>query len=253
MLRTIRIGGSVNKSILPISRSTKAEQWAQELDEDFEEAIAALIEGKTPKDAIYSHPGRGGKTFTYVTGFWIARQLNALFDYNWDWKVLREHIGQTQVWVLGSLTIRLETEGGKYVTVFKEAFGGADIKMASGTSNVIDIGDDLKGASTDALKKAASLFGLAADVYGPSEGTTKDENQIAPEILTALFRRGGQLDWSEEQTREWIKKEGGAELEELTKAKVQSLLGELVKLVNAKPTQEENQTKTKQNTEKVKV
>ena len=241
----------MNKSILPISKSQKADQWSSDLNEDFEDAIAALIEGKTPKDAVHSRKGRGGGNFSYVTGFWMAGQLNALFDYNWDWDVLRENIGKTQCWVLGRLTIHLEAEGGKYVTVYKEAFGGSDIKMSSG--NVIDIGDDLKAASTDALKKSASLFGLAADVYGPSERTTQDTNQISPDILIALFRRGAQLDWSEIQTREWVKTEGGAELEELTKAKVQSLLGELVKLVNAKPTQEENQTKTKQNTEKVKI
>jgi len=239
----------VNKSILPISKSQKADQWSSDLNEDFEDAIAALIEGKTPKDAVHSHKGRGGGNFSYVTGFWMAGQLNALFDYNWDWDVLRENIGKTQCWVLGRLTIHLEAEGGKYVTVYKEAFGGSDIKMSSG--NVIDIGDDMKAASTDALKKAASLFGLAADVYGPSEKNHQEENQIDPLILTTLFRRGAQLEWSQEQTREWVVKEGGAELEELTKTKVQGLLGLLVQKVNAIQI-EKNQTQTKEN-EKVKV
>lgn len=34
---------------------------------------------------------------------------------------------------------------------------------------MLDFGNDLKAASTDALKKCASLLGIASDVYGKSE------------------------------------------------------------------------------------
>ena len=46
------------------------------------------------------------------------------------------------------------------VTATRQQFGSQKIKRARQTGNPLDIGFDLKGAATDALKKCASLVGV---------------------------------------------------------------------------------------------
>jgi isopentenyldiphosphate isomerase len=53
--------------------------------------------------------------------------------------------------------------------IVKEQFGRADVKFKKGTEIPIDYGNDLKAASTDALKKCASELGIASDIYGKNE------------------------------------------------------------------------------------
>jgi hypothetical protein len=52
--------------------------------------------------------------------------------------------------------------------ISKEQYGGSDIKKYSQGTKIgqpLDIANDLKSAGSDALKKCASLFGIAQDVY----------------------------------------------------------------------------------------
>ena len=46
----------------------------------------------------------------------------------------------------------------------KEAFGGKEISKGS------NLGDDLKAAASDALKKAATMFGIGLHLYGKERG-----------------------------------------------------------------------------------
>ncbi|MEM3335440.1 MAG: Rad52/Rad22 family DNA repair protein [Thermoplasmata archaeon] len=122
------------------------------------------LKEKTPKQYIKQRPGRGGKTFDYVEVGYITDFLNKKFNCMWSFEVIDKQIGHEKVYVLGRLTIYVPTP---FVIqeIKKEQFGGADIKKDSKTGKVIDIGDDLKAAASDSLKKCASMLGIASDVY----------------------------------------------------------------------------------------
>ena len=62
-----------------------------------------------------------------------------------------------EVLVLGKL---------KSETVTKMAFGSSKITRSDRTGQAVSIGDDLKAAATDALKKAATLMGVGLSLYG---------------------------------------------------------------------------------------
>jgi hypothetical protein len=71
-------------------------------------------------------------------------------------------------------------------------FGRVDIKFKRGTKFPLDIGNDLKAATTDALKKCAAELGIAADIYNArefreieikSEPTTKEKMQELKDYL----------------------------------------------------------------------
>jgi len=131
--------------------------------------IAEKLAQPTPKEFIKSKPGRGGKQVMYVEVGYTTAKLNEVFGpINWDFKVVER--GETnraldrgstgEVWVYGELSIKDHQRG--YV-VTKGAYGQHPVHAN------VPMGDCLKAAESDALKKAASMFGIALDVYWKQE------------------------------------------------------------------------------------
>lgn len=133
------------------------------------EAQRTLLMQKTPPDAIKQRKGPSGKMLSYVEHSWVTSQLNLAFNWGWswevrDWRLIPEHDPQ-EIFVLGRLTVH--TPHGDLV---KMQFGSAEVKRRKKDKKPLSVGDDLKAASSDALKKCASLLGLALDVYGGKNG-----------------------------------------------------------------------------------
>lgn len=141
-----------------------------------EKQVLRLL-SKTPQQHIYTRPGRGKQVFHYVTGQYIEKVLNYVFAWNWDFEVVNHGKEGPMVWVLGKLTVK-DDHGH---TITKSQFGRADIKFKSGTKDMLDFGNDLKAATTDALKKCASLLGIASDVYGKTEYKQETGNDVREE------------------------------------------------------------------------
>lgn len=121
---------------------------------------------KTPKNHIYKRKAKGGGTWDYVTGVYMKKVLNLMFGWDWSFEIV-EHkfdLEVKQAYVLGKLTVN---SGGR--SIVKMQFGRADIKVKQSDGLPLDIGNDLKAASTDALKKCAAELGIASDVYAPNE------------------------------------------------------------------------------------
>ena len=129
-----------------------------------ERQVVRLVQ-KTPAEHIYTRPGKGGQRWSYVTGNYVEKVLNYTFGWNWDFEIVDKGKEADQVWVQGKLTVK--DDYGHVIT--KSQFGRADIKFLKGTKQMLDYGNDLKSASTDSLKKCASLLGIASDIYGKAE------------------------------------------------------------------------------------
>jgi hypothetical protein len=121
---------------------------------------------RTPKQHVYQRRAKGGGNWDFVTGTYVKKVLNYCFGWLWDFEIKEHGIEQGTVWVLGRLTIK-NTE--LKPMVVKEQFGRADIKFKKDSKEMLDFGNDLKAAATDALKKCASELGIASDVYGAQE------------------------------------------------------------------------------------
>jgi hypothetical protein len=89
-----------------------------------------------------------------------------MFGWDWDFEIMDEKIliDAKEVVVKGKLTCR---SNGK--TIVKMQFGNKDIMFRKGTDIPLSVGNDLKAASTDALKKCASEIGIAADIYNKED------------------------------------------------------------------------------------
>jgi len=98
--------------------------------------------------------GKPAKYVSYVDGSYMTRCLNYAFLFDWSFEVPETRQDEDQFTALGVLTANVDGR-----TVIKSQWGSQRINTG------MELGDALKGATTDALKKCASLFGIAADVY----------------------------------------------------------------------------------------
>lgn len=133
----------------------------------------ALILKRTPKQYVKQRPAKGGGTWEYVTGGYVKKCLNLMFGWDWDFEIIDEKILHGEAIVKGRLTCR---SAGK--TIIKMQFGNKDImyrkqnqdEIQKGLDKIpLSIGNDLKAASTDALKKCAAEIGIANDIYNKED------------------------------------------------------------------------------------
>lgn len=131
-----------------------------------------LLYKRTPGKHIHQKPAKGGgKPFNYVTGAYVKSQLNRMFGFDWNFTVKQFDVKGNQCIVFGRLEGNIRDKDGKLITTLvREQFGRADIKtLKSDRTKPLDFGNDLKAATTDALKKCASDLGIARDVYAADE------------------------------------------------------------------------------------
>ena len=131
----------------------------------------ALLEKPFEPSQIKQRQGNFGHILDYVEGHVVTSRLNDAFDGNWSFELVKYRIlkDTDEVLVLGKLT----AEG-----VIKIAFGSKEIERSKDTKAIISLGDDLKAASTDALKKAASLLGVGLYLYSDQRPNGKTEGRL---------------------------------------------------------------------------
>jgi hypothetical protein len=101
---------------------------------------------------------RGGVELEYITGEQCISRLNEVLGVDgWSFVVLRHGINEEadEVWVLGEIAVYFGDR-----VIIRQQFGSQKIKRARSTGAPLDIGFDLKGAATDALKKCAQSLGV---------------------------------------------------------------------------------------------
>jgi hypothetical protein len=109
-----------------------------------------------PRSAIKQRQAGGGRMLDYIEGHAVIHRLNDATDNCWDMEVKdisSKEIGQNTLMIARvALHIPgLGTREGLGVQMVHER-GGEDL---------------VKGCITDALKKAATLFGVGLELYGP--------------------------------------------------------------------------------------
>jgi hypothetical protein len=101
---------------------------------------------------------RGGIDLEYITGEQAITRLNEVLGVTgWSFRVLEHgfHPEADEFWVLAEISARIGDS-----TLVRQQFGSQKMKRYRTTDSPLDVGFDLKGATTDALKKTASLLGV---------------------------------------------------------------------------------------------
>lgn len=168
-MATEKTKSEIQKMQLDISQVTRTQSI-------FNQNQIQKIWNSTPDRYKYTRPAKGGGSWTFIKGSYVRKVLDSVFGFNWDWvrtttdAEIHEWIkmGVKQIIVSGYIVGRVKVDG-EWVEVKKYASGRADIKFKKGTNEPLDLGNDVKAADTDAMKKAASKFGIGADVYEAEE------------------------------------------------------------------------------------
>lgn len=127
---------------------------------------AKFLLKRTPANHIKTRPALGGGTWQYVSGTYVQKVLNLMFGWAWDFEIVSEIIQDGEAIVKGKLIVN--TGGQK---IIKTQYGNKKIMKKRNTGEALSLGNDLKAAATDSLKKCAAQLGIAQDVYAPNEFT----------------------------------------------------------------------------------
>lgn len=126
--------------------------------------VRTLLETPFTPEQIKQRKGLWGKTLDYIEGHAVIQRLNDAFESDWSFSVVEHHILDDEVVVLGRLQIS---------ELLKEQFGSSHITRDASSGKTLCLGDDLKAAATDALKKCATLMGVGLNLYSESSASQK--------------------------------------------------------------------------------
>jgi hypothetical protein len=154
--------------------------------------LAHLLK-KTPAQYVKKRPAKGGGQWEYVTGGYVKKCLNLMFGWDWDFEIMEQMVMHGEAIVKGRLTCR--TNGR---TIVKMQFGNKDIMYRKQSPEEqqrfsekipLSIGNDLKAAATDCLKKCAAEIGIANDIYNKEDfnEVKVDVDNTMEKTLSELF------------------------------------------------------------------
>jgi hypothetical protein len=129
---------------------------------------------------------KSGVELVYLPVSEVINRLNRVIGVdNWSFEIIsvnRDTIDQDEIIAHVSLTALI---GDK--TVVKHGFGGISVKRSKKDGRPVDLGNDFKGAVSDALKKAAQNLGIglylarSADALDIEEAMQATESSSAPQ------------------------------------------------------------------------
>ncbi len=177
---------------------------------------------------IRTRKGQGGKSLSYVETHAVIARLNEAADFDWSFEVVRHEVLADEVIVL----CKLAMDG-----ITKMAFGGSSVTRDN-AGNDVSLADDLKSATSDAIKKTASLFGIGLELYrgAPAGQAPRSEERPPPRAddrltsrqlaaLQAACRRKG---WSSTNLTALVDERYGKTTPQLlTRSEASSLISEL--------------------------
>src|SRR4030095_16088723 len=163
-----------------------------------------LLEKPFAPEQIKRRQGTNGDVLDYIEGCAVIQRLNECFDAEWIFEIQEHRVYEDEVVVLGKLTAQ---------GVSKSQFGKSRITRSKKDNSIISLGDDLKAAATDCLKKCATLFGVGLHLYfeAPastngngngqphSEGSNSDVGRLTAKQLSAIFSLAKARSWSNKQ------------------------------------------------------
>ena len=198
---------------------------------------------------------KGGARLTYVPIAEVIVRLNkALGVGNWGTTVVKcERDSQDPDWIVAHVRLSV-LFGDRMVPVTYEAFGGQKIKRTKG-GEPVDLGDEFKGAVSDALKKAAQQLEVGLELARKEEALRYEERQeraeqeaaanvpADPEDLAYILEGIDSLiDKAKAKFRAWWKEQGLPKPEDLparhvdaVKAALDDMLVKQAKYLNEHP------------------
>ena len=184
-----------------------------------------ILEKEFDQSQIKQRKGAGSRTFPYVDTPAVIRRLNEAFEGEWNFKVVNHIESESEVVVLGELST---------AEISKQQFGSKLILKNS------TLGDNLKAAASDALKKCATLLGVGLHLYADTISNANcDEgrgNRLTQEQSKEIYDFCEKLGWKSKELQEKISERfAGKSLHTLTQEEATKVIAGLQKRLAEKP------------------
>lgn len=135
-------------------------------------AVRELLDARFDSCDIRQDAVRQGESFQpkYPSPPALIRRLNEAFGHCWSDEIINiwNSPDNSQVLVHARLSITVEQDG-KLVTIVKDGVGSCYLRMNAANNGLDNYGYDVKAAHTDAIRKAATKFGVSLHLYERDE------------------------------------------------------------------------------------
>ncbi len=154
--------------------------------------IIEVLEEKFSKDKIKKRPGSFGKTLDYIEAHEVLKRANRAFAGDWGFVLLTTpkdmvidgnivaHVRVSYTNPETGITINRDGIGGKKITYVRQSPEDAAKGLPK---QALDLTNDMKAGTSDAIKKAFSTFGIALDLYGTDDDD--DDKKISGNTVEA--------------------------------------------------------------------
>ncbi|MGW8178111.1 MAG: Rad52/Rad22 family DNA repair protein, partial [bacterium] len=139
--------------------------------------ISSDLQKEFPPEAL-RELNKGGATLTYVPVSEVISRLNKVLGTE-GWNITESEAWRDSIdtdWVIAKVTLVALVDG---VETTRIGWGGQKIK---GRNGPVDLGDEFKGATSDALKKAAQALGVALDLARDEDMLAIEREEMAEKI-----------------------------------------------------------------------
>jgi len=237
-----------DSSILAEAGLADAFDWAKERSRAREERSQLLVQMGKELSEPFAHEvekilKKGGASLTYIPVSEVINRLNRVFGIDgWSSEIIKCERDQLDPeFIVACVRLTATVDGDRYPNVSKDGYGGQKIKRMK-TGDIVDLGDEFKGAVSDALKKAAQQFGIGLYLARSEEALSLDEAEevaaSAPQVSEMYPQFKTFLDkFTPERKGEikqfWTKVSGGRPTpkpHEFTDKELQSLIAECVRI-----------------------
>ncbi len=148
-------------------------EWMVELEKPF------------PDSCIKERKGNFGKTLSYIEVHYVVKRLNETLGEKWTFTIDRCEVitvEEKKEWVCwGKITI-----GGEY----RSHVGNKPITYKKDSKIPLDLGSDCKAAISDCLKKCATLWGVALNLYEDDDASQDTVKKSAPSSDSSVPKKG---------------------------------------------------------------
>ena len=168
-----------------------------------------ILERPFPAELIRHRPGNNGQDVTYLEGHVIIARLNEAFGGDWSFVIEKHEVLADEVIVLGRMSAG---------TIVKCAFGSSAITRTRDGGKPVSIGDDLKAASMDSLKKASTWLGVGLTLHAngtdrpapaatsETKAQTNGNGHLSQAQLRAVHAIRRRLGWDDAQLAEFAQR-----------------------------------------------
>lgn len=128
---------------------------------------------------------KSGTYLTYIPVSEVITRLNKVLGFDgWSYEIIKcERDALDPDFVVAHVRMSVFPESDRFVSVTKDGIGGQKIKRTK-QGEIVDLGDEFKGAVSDALKKAAQALGVGIYLARTEEAmeATEAPAPVAPKI-----------------------------------------------------------------------